>query len=1209
MVEHESDSGLKETPRDRTAVVPDNGDRPPPGAGLSALAVIGLLDSLARSGSSEARSAIEQALATVGRMSGFDRTRLVWRRKRSGGWRTSQAWAMPGHSPPAMDLPQPLPALWLSRFSRDEPVQIAATGDLPASRAAERHLLLDASIGAILAIPVLDGGAPAGFLSFETIDRPHSPSPDDLVLLRSVAIGIGALALRAETETALRDSRDQLNATLAAIPDMIVEVGADRLIRAVHASEFVPPVNPVEQQIGRSLDDVLPPETAALAEAMMADLDAGRTAEPRRYLLDTPRGPRWFEARVARWTSSGGGYVFVIRDISQEYEARNRLRDAVEALPDAFVIFDPDDRLLLCNARYRDLFPAAQDMIRTGMHYEDLLRHFVGTGMIPEARHNPEGWIRGRLQRHHAPFTDIEQLHADGQWYRVIERRMADGSSVGMRIDITQLKRAEERLTHIIQGAEAGTWEWNVTTGENLVNDRWAEMLGYTLADLMPMTINIWRRLVHPEDLARADALLEHVFAREIDQFEYELRLRHRFGHWITVLSRGRVVRWSSDGTPDMMSGVHLDITARKRAEQRLEEIIDAAEAGTWEFDYSFGQSNINERWAEMLGHTRAELAHRPGFGLRELVHPDDLVMLDELHQSAVFDGREVFATEMRMRHRDGHWVWVITRGRVIAWDAEGRPAKAAGIHIDITERKRLEAALVAERDYLALLMETSADCFIALDAEGRILYANRAAESVLGVPASQIEGRRYDDPRWQITLPDGSPLAREDLPVAEVLHRREPVRDLRIGIALPDGSRRVLSVNVAPVRGGTVPVRVVCAINDISAQAAAEDAMRTAADRAEAASRAKSAFLANMSHEIRTPLNGVLGMAEVLASTPLSQDQQEILRTIRDSGDALLTIINDILDLARIEAGKLALAPEPFVPTALARRIRALHSVSARAKGLSLIIETGPGAERVRMGDATRIGQILHNLIGNAIKFTETGSVTLRLADEAGRLSLSVSDTGIGMTEEQMGRVFNEFEQADNSVTRRFGGSGLGLAIVRKLVDVIGGTIRMESAPERGTRIEVLLETPAIASNEAGAHQARSAGLPGSLEGLRVLVAEDNRTNRKIIEIMLDRLGIVATFAEDGQQACDAWQPGVFDLLLLDVSMPVKDGIEALTEIEARARAAGSPRPCAIAATANVMADQIEGYRAKGFAAVLGKPFRQEELLQAFRDALRELS
>lgn len=499
----------------------------------------------------------------------------------------------------------------------------------------------------------------------------------------------------------------------------------------------------------------------------------------------------------------------------------------------------------------------------------------------------------------------------------------------------------------------------------------------------------------------------------------------------------------------------------------------------------------------------------------------------------------------------------------------------------------------------LAAAVEALPDGFVIYDREERLVLANSRYRSFFPkISKHLIPGASFSDIAHAAARAGeiADAKGREDEWVTERLaqfRRADTIYEQR------NSDGRMLRYYEKPTRdGGRVGLRM-----DVSE-------LHEARERAEAASRAKSAFLANMSHEIRTPMNGVLGMAELLSSTDLSIEQREIVATIRESGDALLSIINEILDLARIEAGKMELNLEPFLPAELVERIKALHMVSARSKGVALNISVTPKACAQQIGDTTRIIQILHNLVGNAIKFTHAGSVCLEIdKTEAGQLSMTVTDTGIGMSEEQVARVFGEFEQADNSVTRRFGGSGLGLAIVNKLVGLMNGHISIVSAAGKGTKATVLLPMSIFAtSNEnppAGAPAISSTEIPEKLRGLRILVAEDNRTNRLILEKMLRKLGVEVTFAEDGQQACDLWQPDSFDVLLFDISMPIKDGIEALSEIRARAHRAGVATPVSIAATANVMADQVESYMAHGFQTIIGKPFRQADLAKALEGAI----
>ena len=1298
--------------------------------------VIDLLSGLVRAPLSQTDAAIYRVLSQIGELCMMERAYLVRIRHDGDAERieTTHLWQS-GESDEAM--PQTMDAL-LSEivhplrkmYGVEAPIDIPDVAALPQT-APEKPHLLSFGVKALLTFPMQAEGRCTGFIGFHSA-MPRQPFDiSRLQLFKTVADAVGNLLARADAEAEIartRDSlaaaRNRLQATLDAVPDLILEVDAQGRYRSVHTRDTGQMMLSPSTLLGRTDEELMPPEIVALNRQAMDEARIKGRSGPHPFDIDTPRGRRRYALTVATRAADrpgeAPGYVFISRDITQEWllqreterlsliarhmtnlviitdteqriewvnpafetrtgwaledvrgkrpqevsrghqtdeaakeridnavarlkpvrdeilnftrdgvpywvdvqlyplrdsegkhvgyvsietditerkrqdaalqnlahdanEARARLEMAVEALPDAFAYFDADNRLVLCNQRHRDLHPA------TYMVPNTVASEAEETVSQQEAR-----MAQGLGQKPAFEHASARTRMSSGRWLRVIEHATPDGGRVAMEVDITELKEAERRQADIIHGAQAGTWEWNLLTGSNLVNPRWAEIVGYDLQELGTLDINVWRRLVHSEDLAAAEEKLKRVFAKEIDSFEYELRMRHKAGNWVWVLSRGRVARWTADGAPEVMAGVHIDITALKRAEERLEQIIDAASAGTWEYDAFSGVQHVNDRWAEMLGYSRAELSVQFDYGFTALTHPSDLAVLREQQGNTLASGCETFGNEIRMRHRDGHWVWILSRGRVVQRDSDGNPLKLAGIHIDITERKRLEAQLVIERDYLARLMDTSAAGIIALDSEGSIIFANREAERILGRGADEMFGMRCDVPDWQIEAMDGGAFDQSALPFERATTEQQIVRDVRFWIMRTDGTRRALSVNAAPINAEGLAAHVVVSISDITEQAAAENELRVAAQQAEAANQAKSRFLANMSHEIRTPLNGVLGMVQILEDELSEPVHRRMLGIIRDSGETLLSILNDLLDMSKIEAGKLKLEKVAFLPADVMSRIEGMHKLIASEKGLGFSLRLGPGTDVPRKGDPNRLSQIMHNLVGNAVKFTETGHVEIELTISGqDQLEIRVQDTGIGMSPEQQSRMFEDFEQADGTVTRRFGGTGLGMSIVRRLVTLMRGKIRVESALGQGTTVHVSL--PLLRADE---EPQRALGVQHqSLQGMRVLVADDNATNMLILKSMLSSLGVEAVSVSDGRSAVEAWEPGRFDAMLLDISMPELDGISALAQISARAQAEGVVMTPALAISANAMTHQVAEYKAAGFAAHIGKPFKRADL------------
>lgn len=454
------------------------------------------------------------------------------------------------------------------------------------------------------------------------------------------------------------------------------------------------------------------------------------------------------------------------------------------------------------------------------------------------------------------------------------------------------------------------------------------------------------------------------------------------------------------------------------------------------------------------------------------------------------------------------------------------------------------------------------------------------------------------------------APVHPEDLPAAvsgweQHLAGGPPLHVIHRHVRQDGGMHWVESAAEAIRDASGEVVGVVGAIRNIDQEKQNEAELIEARLAAEQASEAKSVFLATVSHEIRTPLNGIFGMAQAMARDELSDVQRERLDVVCRSSESLLAIVNDVLDLSKINAGKVELETIDFDMVDLASGVKAAFASLSAAKGLELRLEATPAVAGGFRGDPGRIRQVLTNLVSNALKFTPAGEVVIGLDHGAAGLRLSVSDTGVGIPEDRQASIFEPFVQADTSTTRNFGGTGLGLAICRDLVRLMGGDIGLASRPGGGSRFTVTLPLPPASNPVTGA---RPVAQPAAqtLEGaLRVLAAEDNQVNQLVLRTLLGQLGVEPCFVGDGLQAVEAWRAGAWDLILMDAQMPRMDGLEATRLIRAEETATARPRTPIIALTANALSHQTAEYVACGMDGVVAKPIEVGRLIEEMNRVL----
>jgi len=906
-------------------------------------------------------------------------------------------------------------------------------------------------------------------------------------------------------------------------------------------------------------------------------------------------------------------HLWSLEDVTEREQAQEKVRQyslLSEHSPNPFIRFDRGGQVQYANPVATPLLQILEKPTERETH--EFLRHEIALSLQQQQIRTTERRLGGLFYHWQVVPLPEEQ------------------SAIIYLTDITDRRRAEAELLHsqlfvsrINDTVPSMVFLFDITQLSLTYSNRQTELLlGYTEMELKAMGPDIVSRLMDSDTVRTITEqwpAAGKLPAQKPVVFEYQVRRRD--GEWRWLRLQLAAFTRQPDGQPIQLIGSAQDVTAARQIQEDLrhsrlltERITSLAPNLIYTFDVqqrSFVY--VNHYSIAALGYTPDELIAFGSDATEQIIVPSERAKLQE-HQQQVQTAQdgEVYTFELAFLNRDGSTRWFRCSHTPFERAPDGRLRLMLGTAEDITqwkiadEQRRLANYRLAEQNRLfRQVIDTIAPLIYLKNEAGDYTLANQATAQLYNSSTTEIVRTPY-----QQLSADKADLQRDHEYDLTVL-RSEQTIDYEDYFTNPDGTVRWLHVIKQPFMLADGTLQVLGVSTDITDIKRTQQELRAAKEAAEATARTKQEFLANMSHEIRTPMNGILGIANLLAKTPLDEQQNQYLGHIQHSAEALLVVINDILAMAQLDAGKMQLESVPFDLRDVLYASQQMVQPRAAEKGVSLELELPPDTvPTLVLGDPYRLRQVLLNLLSNAVKFTEHGRVLLacrRLTTppETPRFQFSVLDTGIGISAEQLEHMFEPFTQASSSTAREYGGSGLGLSISRGLVELLGGSLSAESTVGEGSSF---LFTIPFAPTEETAPTTVVEPTPRyhTLGKRRVLLAEDNAVNQFLVETLLSTWGMHVDTASSGSEALSLFWQHTYDVVLMDIQMPGMDGVEATQQLRRHPDAQRAATPV-IALTAHALRDEAERYQSAGLDAYLSKPFREEDLFRTVSAVLQK--